>query len=331
MIADGRLSEGLRDPAVAAATGEPPADLAVIMLAHNEERHLGRALDALAPVAREIFVVDSFSTDRTVEIALARGATVLQNRFVNYARQFQWALDTAPVTSAWVMRLDADEVIEPDLAAEIRARLPVLPAGIQGVVLKRKHIFMGRWIRHGGRYPLLLLRIWRRGAARIEDRWMDEHMVLSHGRTVTFAGGFADHNLNDLTFFTDKHNKYATREAIDVLAARHDLYRRDLALTEHDRLAQASWKRAIKEGVYNRLPFQLGPAAFFLYRYIVQLGFLDGKPGLVYHFLQGFWYRFLVEAKVYELEQAIAGIDGRDAMLAEISRRTGHRVGEVSG
>ena len=255
------------------------ADLAVIILTHNEERHIGRALDALAPVAREVFVIDSFSTDRTVEIARERGATVLQNRFINYAKQFQWGLDNAPVTSAWVMRLDADEVVEPDLAAEIRAKLVSLPVDVQGVVLKRKHIFMDRWIRHGGRYPLLLLRIWRTGAGRIEDRWMDEHIVLSHGRTVTFDGGFADHNLNDLTFFTDKHNKYATREAIDILADRYDLYPRDRALTETDRLAQASWKRVAKEKIYNRLPFQVGPMAFFLYRYIVQLGFSTESPG----------------------------------------------------
>ena len=115
------------------------------------------------------------------------------------------------------MRLDADEVIEPDLADEIRNRLPTLDRGVAGVNLKRKHIFMGRWVRHGGRFPLVLLRIWRNGQGRVEQRWMDEHIVVWNGSSVTFAGGFADHNLNNLTFFTDKHNAYATREAIDVL------------------------------------------------------------------------------------------------------------------
>jgi glycosyltransferase involved in cell wall biosynthesis len=306
--------------------GSPP-DLAVVILTHNEERHIARALEAIRPISREVFVVDSFSGDRTVAIARENGAIVLQNRFVNYAKQFQWALDNAPIASGWVMRLDADEIVEPDLSAEIRTKLSSLPDDVSGVVLKRKHIFMDRWIRHGGRYPLLLLRIWRRGVGRIEDRWMDEHMVLSHGRTVTFDGGFADHNLNDLTFFTEKHNKYATREAIDILCARLDLTSRDTALVETDPLAQAGRKRAAKEGIYNRLPFQLGPTAYFLYRYLLQLGFLDGKAGLVYHFLQGYWYRFLVEAKVYELEQAIAGLHGRDEIVAEISRMTGHPVG----
>lgn len=303
---------------------EAACDLAVVILTRNEEMHLARALDRLRGLAREVFVVDSFSTDRTVEIAREMGATVLQNRFVNYARQFQWALDNAPISAAWVMRLDADEVVEADLAIEMARELPELPDDVQGVVLKRKHIFMGRWIRHGGRYPLLLLRIWRRGAGRIEDRWMDEHMVLSHGRTVTFDGGFADHNLNDLTFFTDKHNKYATREAIDVLVAALDLQPQDTALTDTGSQAQAGRKRAVKEGVYNRLPFGLGPLAYFLFRYVAQFGFLDGKPGLVYHLLQGFWYRFLVEAKIYELKQAIGARTDRREILDVISQRTGH-------
>lgn len=302
------------------------ADLTIIILTFNEERHLPRAFAAIRDIATEVFVIDSFSSDRTVEIARASGATVLQHRFVNQAKQFQWALDNAPVTSSWVMRLDADEIVEPDLAREIRETLPVLPAEISGVVLKRKHIFMGRWIRHGGRYPLMLLRLWRHGAARVEDRWMDEHIVLTRGRTVTFDGGFADHNLRDLSYFTDKHNGYATREAIEILSTRHGLFERDTALADNPGLSQAARKRTIKDLIYNRLPFQIGPAAYFVYRYVLQLGFLDGRPGLIYHCLQGFWYRFLVEAKVHELEQAIAGIEDRDAILAELSRLTGHRL-----
>lgn len=300
------------------------ADVAVVILTHNEEKHIGRALAAIRPFAREIVVVDSYSTDRTVAIAQAAGATVLQNRWINYARQFQWGLDHANLTSGWVMRLDADEVIEPDLAARIEAELSALPPEVTGVNLKRKHIFMDRWIRHGGRFPLILLRLWRRGAGRIEDRWMDEHIVLSHGRTVTFEGGFSDVNLNDLTFFTDKHNKYATREAIDILSQRRDLYPRDAALTQSDRLGQAAVKRAVKEKIYNNLPFQTGPLLFFLYRYFIQLGFLDGKPGLIYHFLQGYWYRFLVEAKVHELEAALDGFRDPEDMRREIARLTGH-------
>jgi glycosyltransferase involved in cell wall biosynthesis len=297
--------------------------LAVIILTHNEARHIARALDSVAGIATEMFVIDSFSTDRTVELAKARGATVLQNRFVNYAKQFQWGLDNAPITASWIMRLDADEVIESDLAAEIREELPRLPDDVAGINLKRKHIFLGRWIRHGGRYPLLLLRIWRRGHGRIENRWMDEHMILWGGRTVTFKGGFTDHNLNDLTFFTDKHNKYATREAIDIINERHHLFARDVELVDEEGSRQAAIKRWIKEKIYNRIPYQISAPAYFLYRMTIQLGFLDGTPGVIYHGLQGLWYRFLVGAKVDELEAAIAHLDDPAQIRAELGRVTG--------
>jgi glycosyltransferase involved in cell wall biosynthesis len=297
--------------------------LAVIILAYNEERHISRALASVDGIATEVFVIDGFSSDRTVELARAQGATVLQNKFSNYARQFQWAVDNAPITAPWIMRLDADEVIEPDLAARIRNELPHLPEEVVGINLMRKHIFLGRWIRHGGRYPLLLLRIWRRGHGRIEDRWMDEHMILWGGRTVTFAGGFADHNLNDLSFFTDKHNKYATREAIDVINERRRLFRRDVDLVTGEGSRQAAVKRWIKEKLYNRVPYQISAPAYFLYRLILQRGFLDGKEGLVYHGLQGLWYRFLVGAKVAELEAAIADIDDPALIRAELRRLTG--------
>lgn len=300
--------------------------LAVVILTYNEERHITRALASVAGFASEIFVVDSFSTDRTIELARANGAVVLQNRFVNYARQYQWALDNAPISSKWIMRLDADEVIEPDLAARIRDELPRLGEGVVGVNLKRKHIFLGRWIRHGGRYPLVLLRIWRRGHGRVEDRWMDEHVIVWGGRTITFEGGFADHNLNDLTYFTDKHNKYATREAIDVISSRTGLSAEAGLANDKQGSLQAALKRWIKERLYNRIPYQISAPSYFLYRLIFQLGFLDGKQGLVYHGLQGLWYRFLVGAKVAELEAAVSHINDRSELRAELRRLTGFDV-----
>jgi len=299
-------------------------DLTVIILTHNESSHIARALASVSDIAVKIFVIDSGSNDNTIGIARGLGAVVLHHPFVNYANQFQWALDNAPITTNWIMRLDADEIIEPDLVEEISEKLPKLSTDVVGINLNRKHIFMGNWVRHGGRYPLRLLRIWRHQHGRIENRWMDEHMVVWGGRTVTFNGGFADHNINDLSFFTDKHNKYATREAIDVLNQRLGLFARDEALNTESASFQASFKRWAKERVYNRLPFTLSASLYFLWRYIFQLGFLDGRSGLVYHFLQGYWYRFLVGAKLMELERAIAHLNDKAAIRAELSRLTGH-------
>ncbi len=295
--------------------------LAVIILTFNESRHIARAIDSVAAIASDIVVVDSGSIDDTVTIAAARGARVLTHPFVNQAQQFQWALDHAGIETDWVMRLDADEVIEPDLAQEISTRLPDLPAEVTGVTLDRKHVFMGKWIRHGGRYPLTLLRIWRRGKAKIENRWMDEHIYLLEGRSIGFAGGFADINLNDLTFFTEKHNRYATREAVEVLNQRHGLFAAD-ERTLGD-LPQARRKRALKEKVYNRLPFGVGPALYFIFRYVFQLGFLDGVEGAIYHGLQGFWYRALVDAKIVELERQIRDLPTPAEKLDRLRGLTG--------
>ncbi len=298
--------------------------ITAIILTYNESLHIERAIRSILPFVSQICVVDSGSTDSTIEVAQLLGAEIYKNRFINQAKQFQWALDNIEIRGNWVLRLDADEIIEPDLACEIEKKLPALSNEVAGVNLLRKHIFMGRWVRYGGRYPLAMLRLFRRGMGKIEDRWMDEHITVSEGRTVTFYGGFADHNLNDLSYFTDKHNKYATREAIEILNHGLNLFGRDETLNANSASLQASFKRIVKERIYNRIPFTVSSTLYFVWRYIFQLGFLDGRSGLVYHFLQGWWYRFLVGAKLMELERAIAHLTDKQEILRELTRLTGH-------
>ena len=297
--------------------------LSVVILTYNESKHIARALRSVAALDARILVVDSFSNDDTVDIARAEGALVVQNTFVNQAQQMQWALLNMPVATSWVMRLDADEVLTPELIDEMNLRLPTMPSDVTGINLKRRHIFLGRWIRHGGRYPVTLLRIWRLGTARVEQRWMDEHMVLLSGRAVTFKHDFCDENLNDITYFTDKHNRYATREAAEVLLTRFSLAQVDAGISERHSSFQALAKRAIKETIYNRLPLWSGPLVYFLTRYILQGGVLDGTAGLIYHTLQGFWYRFLVAAKIFEYEQHLRGLSALNDRLSTLERVSG--------
>jgi glycosyltransferase involved in cell wall biosynthesis len=298
--------------------------ITVVILTCNEARHIERAIASVRAIAARVVVVDSGSSDATVALARGAGAEVLTHRWTNYARQFQWALDHAGIATEWTMRLDADEIVEADLAAEIAERLPTLPADVTGVNFARKLIWMGRWVRHGGRFPLVLLRLWRTGRGRIEDRWMDEHIVVDGGRTVSFRGGFADWNLNDLTFFTAKHNGYATREAIDVLGRRHRLIAQDEALSARSASRQASTKRWLKERVYNRLPLWMGPLAYFIWRTVFQLGVLDGRSGMMYHVLQGFWYRYLVNAKIAEFQHGLAGCATVDERRERLAAMTGY-------
>jgi glycosyltransferase involved in cell wall biosynthesis len=297
--------------------------LTVIILTFNEELHIQRCIESVKDIAQQIIVVDSFSTDKTIDIATSLGVEVVQHEFINQAQQFQWVLDTYPIKKTWVLRLDADEYLLPELVEEIQRRLPSLPESTTGIYLNRRHIHMERWIRHGTRYPLILLRMWRKGKGRVEQRWMDEHIVLLEGNSITFDHDFCDHNLNNTTWWIDKHNKYATREAIDVLNQKYQLVSQDRAMTENNKFSQASLKRLIKDHIYNHIPLFIGPMLYFLYRYFIRLGFLDGKEGVIYHFLQGFWYRFLVEVKIVEIDRVLRPLPNKHSRLKKLEELTG--------
>lgn len=279
-------------------------DLTVLILTYNEDKHIERCVCSLKGIAKRIVVVDSFSTDDTVGICKSLGVDVYQNEWVNYAAQFQWGLDNCDIDTSWTMRMDADEYLENDLVKEISNKMPSLSPGVNGIYLKRKVFFKGQWIKFGGFYPHVLLRLWKTGLGRIENRWMDEHIVIGSPSTVIFDGGLVDDNLNNIGWWTEKHNVYASREMVDVLNMKYDFLEKDSALNSTDD-PQAKKKRLIKENIYSKLPLGVRPALYFVYRYFFKLGFLDGRKGFVFHFLQGFWYRFLVDVKCSEIIEKI--------------------------
>ena len=281
--------------------------ITVIILTYNECLHIERCLTNIKNVASKIIVVDSFSADQTPEIARSLGADVFQHEFNNHAQQFNWALSTLLIGTEWVMRLDADEYLEPELLEELPMLLSTLPEDVDGIYLKRKVFFEGKWIRYGGFYPHILLRVWRYGKGHIEQRWMDEHVVLPPGsKTVIANGHFVDDNRKGITFWIDKHNKYASREAVDLLNLKYHFLPIDNRIKEIED-PQARRKRLWKEKIYTRLPIGVRAGLYFLYRYLFCFGFLDGKKGFIWHFLQGFWYRFLVDVKIMELEERSGG------------------------
>lgn len=273
-------------------------DLSVVILTHNETLHLRRCIESLKPFARDIFVVDSYSTDDTREIAASLGAHFYQNKWINYAEQFNWGLQNCPIKTKWVMRMDADEYITPELQQEILQRLPTLTEDITAVYVKRRVHFMGQWIKHGGYYPTWLLRIWHNGKGYCEKRWHDEHIKLTSGSPISFAHDLVDDNLNDLTWWTQKHNRYSNLELVDLLNIRYNFFGYD-GVEPAFFGSQEQRKRWLKIK-YASLPLFTRPFIYFLYRYLIKMGFLDGTKGLMWHFLQGFWYRFLVDAKVYD-------------------------------
>ena len=280
-----------------------PSNLTVIILTKNEEKHIRRCINSFSKTPTRIVIVDSFSTDKTIEIAKELGADIYQRNFYNHSDQFQWAIENTNIQTEWVMRMDADEIWEESLAAEIEKTLKN-ETSVNGIIVNRKYIFMDKWLKYGGIYPLSLLRIWRRGAAKIEQRFMDEHMVLQSGSCITLNNHIVDHNLNGITLWTNKHNHYASREMIDYLNIDLNFYNEDKSL-ELSGLSQATIKRFFKKKIYNQLPLFIRAIGFFVYRYIIKLAFLDGKQGFIYAILQAFWYRFLVDVKVLEFKKAL--------------------------
>ena len=274
--------------------------LSLIILTYNEALNLPTCLASLKPLEAEIFIVDSGSTDKTVEIAKQANCQVFFHPFENQAKQLNWGLQNLPIKTPWVMRLDADERLTPELAEELKQILLQTPEKITGYQLKRRVFFMGRWIRHGGYYPTWLLRVWRTGMGTCEQRWMDEHIVLSEGKVANLKHDIIDENHKGLHFWTDKHNRYADREIKDMLGSIADVKDDLLQVSQHSQATQRRW---MKKNLYARSPLFLRAFIYYLLRYFIGLGFLDGKEGMIFHFLQGFWYRFLVDAKIYEMQR----------------------------
>lgn len=277
-----------------------PVELTAVILTYNEEQHIARCIESLRPVAARIVVVDSFSTDRTVEIARGLGADVYQNPFTHQAQQYQWAVENTAITTDWTLRVDADEYLEPELQGAIKAFLAA-PGAVNAVYLRRKITFLERPITHGFFYPAMILRLHRTGQGRMEQRWMDEHIVVENAVTATLAGDLVDDNLNPLSWWTAKHVNYARREAYEIIAARARVQSEAAALS-----GQARRKRWLKEKIYGRMPAALRSTLYFLYRYVLGRGFLDGKEGFFFHFLQAYWYRTYVDASLFEMERKAA-------------------------
>jgi len=271
--------------------------LSVIILTYNEEIHLERLLKNIVGWADEIFIVDSYSTDNTIQIAEHYGCKIFQHLFENQAQQFNWALDNLDIKNEWILRLDADEYLTEELKNEISELFNIMKSdflniddnfrksdfqNINGFYIKRRVYFMGRFIKHGGYYPTWLLRLFRKGKAKAEQRAMDEHIVLLEGRAEKLRNDFVDDNRKSLSDWIQKHNNYASREALDFLKGDYGTQ---------------------KKKIYYRLPFFCRAFLYFIYRYFFRFGFLDGKEGLIFHFLQGFWYRFLIDVKIYEAKK----------------------------
>ena len=271
-------------------------DVAVIILAKNEKLHIKRCLEKLKPLEpRQVFIVDCFSTDGTQDIAEKIGATVVEHEWPGlYAKQLNWALDNLPIEASWVLRLDADEYLYSETIEEVKKMLPKwdgkkvkvgdLPHGVTSLSLARARCFQQRLLKYGGR-EVELVRFFKYGIGRCQDRAMDEHIITSEGANEKLHGKFVDDNLNTMDWWREKHRGYAKREAIDAIAGE---------------------KFKASKTFYYRCPPYFRAFAYFCWRYFVRLGFLDGYGGWQWNFWQGLWYRWLVDREIGRIKCEIS-------------------------
>ena len=280
------------------------AAVSVLILTYNEEANLLGCLASVAELSDDVYVVDSFSTDRTVEIARQYGAAVAQHEFAYPAQQKNWALDNLSFKYEWLLVLDADERVPENLRSEIANMVAADGNGNDGFWMRYRLMFYGKWIRHCGWYPTWIMRLVRRGKVRWEDRPVDEHAVV-RGSVGCLQHDLIHESHRDMHFWIAKHNGYSTHNA------------RIFALAEQEardginpRLwgNQAERKRFIKHHIWPHLP---GRALFFfLYMYFFRLGFLDGMHGFHFCVMHGIFQQFVVikqwEEKQHKLNVPIA-------------------------
>ncbi len=262
--------------------------ITVIILTKNEEKNIEKCVRSAKLIADRVIVVDSGSTDRTLELAAQQGAETCFHTWEGHAKQFNWALDHCDIATEWVFRLDADERISEELAAEINQKI-LLAQNADGFSMRWRIYFMGKWIKHGGTHKPYFLRLFRYGKGRVEDKLMDEHIVVQ-GRVEKLSGDLIHYDYKGIDAWLAKHIWYSDLEIQMQKTLPSDI---------HANRAQKN-----KRGFYYRLPMFLRARMYYWYRYYFQLGFLDGREGKIFCYFQAYWYRFLVDAKLYEMKKS---------------------------
>jgi glycosyltransferase involved in cell wall biosynthesis len=281
--------------------------ITAVILTHDEEKNVGQCLESIAPIPH-VFVVDSGSTDSTLEICRARGATLVHHPYSNHAGQWQWSLENLEIETPWVLALDADFVVTPELLDRIQRELPLIPDEVAGIYVKHLYRFGGGLIRFGGtkRY---WLRIVRRDRVRSDVGDLVDFRFVVDGNVVRWREAVLEHNKkdDDISVWTAKQDKFALRLAVEEELRRRGLHgwsgKARLFGTTDERFA---WLR----DRWLRLPLLVRPVAYFFYRYVLAGGFLDGRAGFLYHVLQGFWLRLAVDWKTHDLRSLALNDEG---------------------
>jgi glycosyltransferase involved in cell wall biosynthesis len=272
--------------------------VSVIVLTYNEEKNVEECLRSVSEWADEVFVVDSGSTDATLEISSRYTSNVVEHPFENYSRQRNWAQDTLPLRNEWVLHIDADERVSSELAKSFRIFFDSGQAeSVNGAMFSRRTVFMGRWIRHGGHYPVFHTRLYRRHLGRCEDRLYDQHFLVPPP-VATLSGDLIDVLTSELDVWSVRHIRWAGAEALEMRRSESQRSGQIPSTLTGGPIPRRRWLRIT---LFGRSPLFLRAFLYFFYRYVILLGFLDGVEGLIFHFLHACWFRFYIDAKIWEM------------------------------
>lgn len=278
-------------------------NITALIITKNEEIHIERCINNIKKLVSDILIIDSFSNDKTIEIAKKLNIKFIQNKFINHAKQFNFGLSQLSQDTDWVLKIDADEILTSSLIAEIKNKLPKLNKNINGIYIKRHLVFQDTLIKYGRLSPVRLLRLFRFQKGKCDNRWVDEKIKVE-GKTVQFKEYIIDQNLKSLSEWIRKHDRYSSAEALNYLLIKYNSLFKDIEQSQlnFETLSVVSLK---SRNLYAKLPLIIRAFVIFSYRYFFCLGFLHGKAGLIYFFLQSLWYRILVDAKILEVEKLI--------------------------
>lgn len=265
----------------------------IVILTHDEEIHIARCINSARQLSQSIMVVDS-GVGRTAEICSEMSIPVWIQPFATFSEKLNWAMDNLPIRTPWILRLDADEVLTQEFVFGASEALESLPLTVSGCYVRRQLWFLGQWIRHGGMYPTYSMRFWRYGSVYCEHRPLDEHMILRFGISVNFDLDIVDDPLKSFDDWIGKHVRYSCLELHTEDEEGCDRIKPSLFGRQDQR------KRWLKLHIYKVVPLFLRPTLYFAYRYLFRLGFLDGKRGLLFHIMHAYWYRLLIDARLYE-------------------------------
>ena len=276
---------------------EASTDLSIIVLTYNEEKNIVDCIESLANLKANIFVVDSYSTDRTLEILDEYNIRHVQHPFENYSAQRNWSQKNNPFKTEWVLHLDAGERLTPQLVAWLNNNFNSKDESVDGYMFSRKTVFMDKWIKYGGHYPNFHLRLFRVSKGKCEEKVYDQHFVVNgNKRVITKGVDIIDTVCDNLKDFIVGHAKWAVFEAVEV--ARSASYAGEVnPKIGGNPIEKRRW---LKVNLFEKSPLFLRSISYFVYRYFIKFGFLDGTKGLIFHFLQGFWFRFLVDSMIHE-------------------------------